>query len=427
MRFGGRLWRHVDFLKLWTGQSLSQFGTAVTQLALPTAAILLLHAGAFEVGVLGALEFLAFPTLGLFAGVWADRLHRRPIMIVCDAARMVALGSVPLAWFLGGLTIWQLYAVATITGIATVFFDVAYQSYLPALIERQDLLEGNSKLEVTRSLAQVAGPGLAGVLIQLFQAANAIIADSLSYLISVVTLIWIRRPEPEPGGGAPRGSFFGEMWEGVQVVFGHRMIRLLAGCTATSNLGSNMAFAVLLLWLYRQVLLSPGQVGLIFTIGACGGVLGALVAFPAARRLGMGPTLALSIFLGSVPTFFFPLAGASPYALPLLAVLSFITFFTGPVYNINQVSYRQAAIPIRLQGRLNATVRTVIWGTIPIGTFVGGVMGAHLGLVPTIYIGSAVSALALVWILAGPIKLRGQPEPEPALPPAGGEAAGQEA
>ena len=401
-------------MKLWTGQSLSQFGTSVTQLALPSAAILLLHAGAFEVGVLGALEFLAFPTLGLFAGVWADRLHRRPIMVVCDAGRLLALGSVPLAWFLGVLSIWQLYAVATLVGVATVFFDVAYQSYLPALVDREDLVEGNSKLEVTRSLAQVAGPGLAGLLIQLFRAANAILADAISYLISVITLLWIRQPEPPPGGGVEGSptTFFGQMWEGVQVVFQHRMIRLIAFCTATGNLGSNMAFAILLLWFYREVHLSPGQVGLIFSIGSVGGVLGSVVAFPVAQRLGMGRTLALSSFLGAVPSLLFPLAGSLPQPMVWLAVLSFLAFVSGPVYNINQVSYRQAAIPVHLQGRLNATVRTVIWGTIPIGTFVGGVLGARIGLVPTIYIGSAIAFLAGFWILAGPVRLKSAtPEP----------------
>ena len=411
--FRGRLWRHPDFVKLWTGQSLSQFGTAVTALALPTAAILLLGAGPFQVGVLGALEFLAFPTLGLFAGVWADRLRRRPIMIVCDTLRLLALGSVPAAWLAGVLTIGQLYAVAVVTGVGTVFFDVAYQSYLPALIERDDLLEGNSKLEVTRSLAQVAGPGLAGILIQAFRAANAILADSISYLISVATLLWIRTPEPPPTPRAERSSFFREMWEGVQVVFGHPMIRLIAGSTATSNLGTNMGFAVLVLWFYRDLHLTPAEVGLIFTIGAAGGVVGALLAFPLAQRIGMGRTLAISIFAAGPAGLLTPVAGTSPIPLVLLSVLFFVNFLFGPVYNINQVSYRQAAIPIHLQGRLNATVRTVIWGTIPLGTFIGGILGARIGLVPTIYVGSAVATLATLWILAGPVRLKGQPEVEP--------------
>lgn len=409
--FGGRLWRHPDFLKLWSGQTLSQFGTAVTGLALPTAAILLLGAGPVQIGILGALEFLAFPTLGLFAGVWADRLRRRPIMVVCDSMRMLALGSVPVAWLLGGLTMGQLYVVATLTGIGSVFFDVSYQSYLPALIDREDLLEGNSKLEVTRSLAQVAGPGLAGLLIQLFRAANAIVADAASYLISVLTLVWIRRPEPEPAPRAERPGFFREMGEGIGIVFRHDMIRLIAGCTATSNLGGNILTAVFIIWAYRTVRLSPGQVGLMFSIGSIGAVLGSVIAFPVAQRIGMGRTLAISIFLASAANLFIPLAGATAFALPLLTALSFVTQGVNPVYNINQVSYRQAAIPINLQGRLNATVRTFIWGTIPLGSAVGGVLGSQIGLVPTIYVGAAIESLAVIWILAGPVRLKGQPEP----------------
>ncbi len=414
--FGGRLWRHPDFVKLWTGQSLSEFGTAVTQLALPSVAILLLHVGAFQVGVLTALEFLAFPLVGLFAGVWADRLRRRSIMIVCDTVRMLALGSIPLVWSMGRLTIWQLYAVAALVGVGSVFFDVSYQSYLPALVEREDLVEGNSKLETTRSLSQVAGPGLAGLLIQLFQAANAIVANSISYLISVSTLLWIGQPEPPPMTRSARRGFFREMGEGIQVVLRHRMIRLIAGCTATSNLGSNMASAVWLLWLYHQVRLSAGQVGLIFSIGAAGGVLGALMAFPVARWMGMGRALAISTLLSSALLLLVPLAGASPVPIVLLGGLWFVSYGFTPVYNINQVSYRQAAIPVAFQGRLNATVRTVIWGTIPIGSFVGGVLGSRIGLVPTIYIGAAISTLSVLWILAGPVSIRGQPELAPASP-----------
>ncbi len=216
----GRLWRHPDFIKLWSGETVSQFGTQVTQLALPTVAILLLHAGPFEVGLLAALEFLAFPILGLVAGVWADRLRRRPIMIVADLGRMLALGSIPLAFILNALSLYQLYAVAVITGVFTVFFDVAYQSYLPALVERSNLIEGNTKLEVTRSAAQVAGPAVAGFLIQLVGGARAILVDAISFLISALALMAIRKPEPEPKPSMAEGKagFFQEMGEGLSVV-----------------------------------------------------------------------------------------------------------------------------------------------------------------------------------------------------------------
>jgi MFS family permease len=397
-------------LKLWAGQSLSEIGTEVTRLALPTAAIVLLHAGAFQVGLLAALEFLAFPLLGLIAGVYADRLNRRRILIVCDVGRLLVLASVPAAYFAGVLSMAQLYAVALVIGVCTVFFDVAYQSYLPALIPRTDLLEGNSKLEITRSASQVIGPALGGFLIQAIRSAPAILVDSFSYLVSVATLLWIRHPEPDPRttGAAPAG-FFSEMWEGIKVVLGHPVIRLIAGCTATTNLGSNMAFAIVLLFAYNQLGLTPGQVGAVFAIGSIGALIGAVVAVPIARRIGLGPTIAVAAS-GSVFGFLVPLA-IFGYPFLLLSGAFFGILLTGSVYNVNQVSLRQAIVPVRLQGRLNATVRTIIWGTIPIGNFLGGLLGTRLGLVPTLYIGAAIATLAVVFILAGPVRLKEQPEP----------------
>jgi MFS family permease len=420
--FGGRLWGNSDFLKLWTGQSISILGTAVSQLALPTAAIKLLHAGPFEVGLLATLQVVAFPTLGLVAGVWVDRLRRRRIMIVCDCIRLLALGSIPVTWFAGALGIWQMYAVALVTGVATVFFDIAYMSYLPALVERENLVERNSKLEFSRSLSQVFGRGLAGLLIEAIQAAPAILADAASYLVSVLSLLWIRKPDQQPGAAAPRHGFFAEMGEGLRVVFNHPVIRLITGATATANLGSSLAFAITLLWLYRQVGLSPAQVGLIFAIGACGGVVGSVVASATARWIGMGRTLAASVFLSSAAILLYPAAGLSGYPIAALAALGFISQAMNPIYNINQGSYRQAAIPLSLQGRLNATVRTFIFGTMPVGAFIGGVLGAFIGLVPTIYVGGAVSMLAVVWILAGPFRIQGQPAIEGPLESSAAEA-----
>jgi predicted MFS family arabinose efflux permease len=221
----------------------------------------------------------------------------------------------------------------------------------------------------------------------------------------VASLLWIRKPEPEPERGEYRRSFVREIWDGTRFVFGHRMIRLIAGCTATNNLGANTAMAVLILWLYREIHVSPAQVGLIFTIGSLGAVVGSILALSIARRIGMGPTLAISAVVASAPTLLYPLAGASAFPIGFLAALSFIALGAIPIYNINQVSYRQAAAPVHMQGRLNATVRTLIWGTIPIGMFVGGVLGSHIGLVPTIYVGSAIGTLSVLWILAGPVRI----------------------
>ncbi len=407
----GKLWRDGEFLKLWGGQSISELGSQVSQLALPTVAILLLGATPFQVGLLTALEFLAFPTLGLVAGVYADRLRRRPIMIACDLGRMVALASVPIAFAFNALTMLQLYVVALVTGVGTVFFDVSYQSYLPALISRADLVEGNSKLQFSGSLAQMAGPALAGFLIQVVGAARAVAVDAGSFLVSVLSLWWIRRPEPapKPVSESGRSGFRSEMWEGIRFVFSNPTIWKIAGSTSTSNLGSNIFFAVYLIFAYRVLHLSPGVVGLVFGAGAVGGLLGALSASWIARQIGLGPTLLVTIIAFGLGALLVPLAQLG-FAVPLLLASSMIGSFANPVYNINQVSLRQAITPDRVQGRMNATVRTVIWGTIPIGALIGGVIGNAYGLVPAMYTGIAVSLLAGAWILAGPVRLKVQPQ-----------------
>ncbi|MEA2644437.1 MAG: hypothetical protein QOG08_1463, partial [Chloroflexota bacterium] len=366
----------------------------------------------FQVGLLAACENLAFPVLGLVAGVYVDRLRRRPIMIACDVGRLLALASVPIAFALGVLSMPQLYAVALITGVGTVFFDVSYQSYLPALIPRPDLIEGNTKLQVTSSVAQMAGPALGGFLIQLLGPARAVAADAASFLISVVSLVWIRRPEPAPAPASESGrrGFLAEMWEGIQVVFGNSTIWKIAGSTSTSNLGSNLFFAVFLIFVYRSLHLSPGTVGVIFAAGAVGGLLGALTAAWIPRRIGLGPTLFVTILLGGLSLILVPLAQFG-WAIPLLFASMFVGSFVNPVYNINQVSLRQAITPDRVQGRMNATVRTIIWGTNPIGAFIGGIIGSTYGILPALYTGIAVSLCAGFWILLGPIHLRVQPEP----------------
>lgn len=408
---GGRLWRDVDFVKLWLGQFVSEAGSQVSLLALPTVAILILHATPFQVGLLGALEFLAFPVLGLIAGVYSDRFRRIRIMAACDVLRTLIYGSVPLAWALGVLYIGQLYVVALLAGICTVFFDVSYQSYLPALVNRRDLVEGNSKLEVTRSIAQLGGPALAGFLIQLVGAALAILVDAASYVVSVISLIAIRKPEadPRPAGEVGAG-FWHELWEGVQVVIGNSTLWKIAGSTATNNLGSNIMFAVYLIFAYRYLHLPPAEVGVVFAAGGLGGLLGALTTSAVTRRLGLGSTLFFSITIGGLAALLVPLAQFG-LALPILIVSLAIGFYMGPVYNINQVSLRQAITPDRVQGRMNATMRTIVWGTIPIGAFVGGILGSTIGVVPTIFIGAGFQALAGIWILAGPVRLRVQPEP----------------
>jgi MFS family permease len=410
---GGRLWRSGDFMRLWVGQTISEVGSQVSQLAIPTIAILLLRATPFQVGLLTALEFLPFPVLGLVAGVYADRVKRRPLMVASDLGRLVCLTSIPVAFALGVLRMEQLYAVGTIVGVLNVFFGISYQSYLPALIHRGDLVEGNSKLEISRSIAQLTGPALAGILIQATGPARAVYLDAASYLASALSLGWIGKPELTPGEHAEsrRTGLLHEMWEGIQVVLGNSTLWKIAGSTATFNLCYNMAFAVQLIFLYRYLQMPPWEVGAVFAIGSIGGLLGAILAGIIQRRLGVGITLLVTV-LGGCAIALNPLAlylgGAAPI---FLSVLFFLSGLIGAPYDIVQVSLRQTITPDRVQGRMNATMRTIVWGTIPVGSVLGGVLAAGIGVAATMVIGGIGTLLAAGWILAGPVRIKVQPDP----------------
>lgn len=397
----GRLWNHKDFLRLWTSETVGAFGRQVTYLALPTVAILMLNAGPFEMGILIGLEDLAFPLLGLIVGVWADRWRRRPIMIISNLGRMVAMGSVPFVFLFATLHLYMLYLVAFAVGAFTVFFDVAYQSYLPTLIERSDLIEGNSKLETSQSGARVIGPAIAGFLIQLVGAAKALAADAVAFFISAVLISSIKKHEPNPEAVGER-KFLLEVKEGAAAVFGNPILRRIAACTATLNFGTGIFFAVFLIFAYEQLGLSPGVVGLIFALGSVGFVIGAVSASRFLKVLGLGRTLAVSALISGLGLVAVPLALYGP-PLPILTAVWMSSNVLIPVYNINQISLRQAITPDRLQGRMNATMRTFVWGVVPLGAFVGGILGARLGIVPTILVGGLVSAAGVTWISFGPL------------------------
>jgi MFS family permease len=367
----------------------------VTSIALPSVAILTLKATVYQVGLLEALQFLAFPLLGMPAGVWVDRLPRRTVMIVADIGRAVALASILVAWELHALGLAQLYVVALIVGSLTVFFDVAYQAYLPSLIERSDLVDGNVKLEASRSAAQVAGNGLGGALVQAIGAPLAILVDSMSFVASVVSLGMVQRRE-QTSPTAKRQSFWVELREGASVVFGSPVLRNIAGCTATTNLGSGMVSAVFLIFAYRNLHLAPALVGVVLAFGNLG-LFGALLSGRIANRFGLGRTLAVSVALTGISVLIAPLAAL---ALPVVLLLAsqLILSFSTPVYNVNQVSLRQAIVPLALQGRMNATMRTIVFGTLPIGSAVGGALGSAFGVIPTMIVAGLISLSAVLWI-----------------------------
>src|SRR4029079_6900138 len=254
----GGLWSHSDFLKLWTGQTISEFGWQVSGLAIPWLAAVSLHATPFEFSILGVLGFLPFMLFALPAGVWVDRLRRRPILIAGDAARAVLLAYIPVAWAIGILDIWQLMALQFVIGIFTVFFDIAYQSYQPSLVDREQLVEGNSKLQTTVAAGGIGGPGLAGVLIGVLTAPYAIALDAVSFLVSTAFMLPIRAPEtlPERREGEPKPKMLPELKEGLLYVVRHRHLKWIAMCTGTSNFFGQIGFSILILYIARKLHIS---------------------------------------------------------------------------------------------------------------------------------------------------------------------------
>jgi len=416
----GVLLRHRDFRFLWGGETVSELGSQISLLAIPLLAVGTLHATTFEMGLLTAASTAAFLVVGLPAGVWVDRVRRRRLMIGADLGRVLSLGSIPIAAALGGLTLVQLFVVTLVSGVLTVFFDVAYQSYLPALVGREHLVEGNAKLTGSAQVAAVAGPSIAGGLVQAIGSSAAVAVDSVSFLVSAAAVGAIRSPEAKPtvpeGGHA---KLVEGIAEGLRFVFSNALLRAIAATTATSNLFSGVAAAVEIVFLVRHVHASPGVIGLLFALGGVGGVAGAFAAGPIARRVGGARATIIGI-AGSVGALLIPLtmpgAGLLYFGFGFLMVS-----FSATVYNVNQVSFRQRLCPDRLLGRMNATMRFVVWGVLPVGALIGGLLGAVFGLRATLWIGALGQALAGVWLLASPMRrLRDFPDAPPEAQHVGG-------
>jgi MFS family permease len=398
----GGLWHHLDFRRLWIGETVSQFGTMVSQLALPLVAILVVHASTFEVGLLTAFETVAFLLVGLPAGAWVDRMRFRTVLIVNDLIRAVALGSIPLAQAIGALTIGQLYVVALLTGVSTVFFDVAYQSYLPELVDRSALVDGNAKLQASESVSQIAGPSVGGLLIQAITAPYAVLVDAASFLWSAawVSAIKARPAKPQRKPDRHLGR---EIKEGLSFVIGNPMLRAIAMCTGSSNLFNAVYFAVFYVLLARDLDVSPGLIGLIMSTSAIGGLVGSLLAARIAARLGQGPTIWISILVAAPTSFVAPFIHRD-WTLLLLAVAQILFWGTVVVYNITQVSFRQGLCPPELLGRMNATMRFLVWGTMPLGGLLGGVLGSTIGVRPTLLVAAIGSVLPVLPVFFSPLR-----------------------
>ena len=421
------LWRNPNFLKLWTSETISQFGSQFTGLALPLTAIIILNADSTELGILtfaGTIPWLIF---GLLVGVWVDRHRKKRIMVTSNILRGSILALIPIAAVLGVITklgIPFLYAVSFLVGFLQVFFDITYQSYLPSLVHRDQLVEGNRNLQASASTAQVTGPTIAGVVISIITAPIAIAIDASSFFASAFALSRIDHEEVIEEK-ITKPSVLADIREGLHVVFSDKRLRMIAGSTGTSNFFSTALGAIVLLYF---VLPSPDGLGvsrslvgvtagIIFSVASVGALIGVAISSRVARRIGVGPAIVGSMLIGGVGAIPYYLSGSlttSPiFTLAgfsvnwsMLSIMAgqFITFIGVVVYNVNQVSLRQAIVPLRLQGRMNATMRFLVWGTITLGGLAGGLLGTFLGLRTAIGVAVLGGSLAFLWILFSPVR-----------------------
>jgi MFS family permease len=415
------LLRDGDYRRLWGAQTISQFGSQVSQLALPLIAVIGIKASTFSVALLWMFELLPFLLFALPAGVWVDRLARRPILIAADAGRAVALGSIPVVALISEITIWQLYAVGFVTGVLTVFFDVAYQSYLPSLVEPHDLVEGNAKLEISRSAAQVGGPGIGGLLIEAFTAPYAVAVDAVSFLWSALLLGRIAKREPTRER-APHRSMRREIAEGLRYLLGDPRWRAITTNVFVFNLGTGITGPLFLVWGVRHLGFSPGELGLVFSLGNVGWLVGALVARRATSRFGAGRMLVIGSAIAGFPLFLWPLA-PQDYAVAVTATAWALTAFGIVLFNVPGISLYQTLVPANILGRMNASRRWIVWGVTPLGNVLGGALAGVVGLKPAMFAGCTISSVAFLFLLVKPVRSLATVDVDAGAPGDGGVAA----
>ena len=409
------LLRDPEFLKYWSSQTIYGFGLPIAGLAIPILAVSSLHAGSVEMGYLGAAGTLAFLVVGLPAGVIVDRSRRLPLMIGLNVVGLGVLALVPIVALGGGLRIELLYAVEFLFGCVGVIWQVASQAFLPNLVGRARLVDANSRMQLSYSAGQVAGPGVGGVLIQMVSAPFAIVVTLISEAIGTVLLLMIRVREPAPRPRAGR-SLVGDVREGLEIVISDPHIRSIMLCGTTHNVFSNgMLIALYVLFATRELHVTPAELGLVFAVAGPGSILGSLLASRVPRMVGLGPAIGAMQVLTGVARLAMPLAALGAVAIPpfvTLALGEFLLAVVRTIFNVNQLSLRQSITPDHQQGRMNASIRFVMWAVVPFGALLGGWLGDRIGLMPTIWIGVAGTTLASLWIFLTSVRsLREAPAP----------------
>lgn len=392
----GRLWSHRDFCRLWAGETVEWVTDSISALAIPTIAIIAFKATPFQMGALNALGYVAYPFLGLFAGVWVDRWRRKPVLVCANIMQVLALGSIPVAFMLRILSLLQLFLVTLVMSVTVVFFAMAYLAYLPTLVDKEDLVEGNSKLQASESGSVIVGPALAGGLIQILGAALSVAADALGTLIAAIAIISIRKPEP-PAPPKSERRFWTELRDGLSSVACNPSLRTLAVSTSILNFGNAMFYAVFLLFIYNQLKISPALAGVILSIGGIGFLIGAVSAPTLLRRIGLRWSLLLALLINGIGRLILQTSTYGPAPLLLSAFWLFASIGI-PIYNINQYSFRQAIVSDALQGRMNATMRTFGYGAATLGALMGGILGSAYGIVAAMTTGALIALLPVILI-----------------------------
>lgn len=408
MRRAGKptgLWGNGDFLKLWLGETVSQVGTQVTILALPLTAIILLRATPEQLGILTAVQFMPVLVITLFAGAWLDGHRRRPALIVSNLGRALLLGIVPLLSALGVLAMAHLYAIAFLAGLLTALFDVAYLVYVPTLVVPSQLVGANAKLQASYSTAQIAGPGLGGVLVQVLTAPVAILADAVSYVLAAFSLVWIRCLEPAPDARFHLSSTWSDIKQGFLSTLRDPLLLPMVTQAALFNLSERVVMTLYLLYGVRNLHLSAGALGVILAMGGFGALTGTLIARRVGQSFETGRILVASMMISSAALALVPAAGGSRVTASVVLVAGFVLYGLGlTVFNVYAISLRQAVVPGPLLGRVIATYRFVSFGTIPLGGLLGGFLGQVFGVRAAMAI--AVGALITASIAFGFTRVR---------------------
>ena len=396
------MWQDGAFVKFWVSRTVSNFGTLMG--ALQFVAVLVLDATPFQMGVLGALGVAPSIVIGLFVGVVADRMRRRPIMIASEVGRFALLASIPAAYLMGQLNIEQVYAVAFFYGVLTTFFDVANRSYLPTLVRRGDLVNANSKLTASESFAEVTAFSIGGWIAQLASSIAAAGIAGLTFLVSALSLMFIRKSEPASAPSKDGGSIAREIWQGLSVVWQNRLLRTLAVATAAESWTAGMMSAVVLIFGVRELGFGPGVLSTIFAVGGVSSIVGSLYAGRAARRFGFGRALAGGYTVYMLTVLFIPVARDPLLFAGLILTLAQLGdgFFT--MFMVQESSLRQAITPERSLGRMNATIRSLELAARFMGSLVGGVVAGVIGLRMTIVAAVCIGLLGALWLWLSPMR-----------------------